>query len=349
MHRVRSVVAWGCGGLAMSAWSCSDDSEAIVAISSSDGGKESGVEASLPSHQDGGVVVFDAGFADASSAELSSDGGNSLFSCVNDTAFPSLLGVPEASAAAEVELLPGVRELLVVSDSGRGGVARLIAIPSGTQRAITLPLDTIAASDDLEGIAWRSGSLYTLTSSGAVRRFVPNGSGGLSRVEDAYALGPSPSACTNLGGINCGRNYEGLCLRKSGTGKPCEGYAASKAESKLYCVAFDASGRLIAVPSVPPVRLQLTLGVDMPAEHLSDCAFGAASGPAEDVLVVTTNVYGLSRTYRVDESIGGLTLLPTQPLLNVEAAAIDRDGALYTLDDNSTETSGAAKSACVGW
>jgi hypothetical protein len=349
MPRAKRVTAWGCVSLVMAPWSCSETSDGVMAVPSSDGGKGTGVDASLPLHHDAGVFSSDAGSADASSADGSSEGGKSLFSCVNDAAFPSLLGVPEASAAAEVELLPGVRELLVVSDSGRGGVARLIAIPSGTQRSVTLPLDTGVASDDIEGISWRSGSLYTLTSSGAVRRFIPNGSGGLSRVDDAYALGPSPAACANLSGINCGRNYEGLCLRKPGTGKPCEGYAASKAESKLYCVNFDAGGRLIVVPSVPPMGLQLPLGVGMPADHLSDCAFGATSGPGEDVLVVTTNVYGLSRTYRVDEAAGVLTLLPTQRLLNVEAAAIDRDGALYTMDDNSTETSGAAKSACVGW
>lgn len=264
------------------------------------------------------------------------------FACKADGTFPGSLAVPEASSAAEVELKPGVRELLVVSDSGNSGKALLIALPSGAQRSITLALDT-GASDDVEGIAWRSGKLYTLTSSGAVRRFAPDGAGGLVRDQDAYPLGADPYSCADLQAVNCGKNYEGLCLRAPSSAKPCAGYAASKAEGKLYCLTMDASGKLAASTTIPPLSLGL------PADQLSDCAFGAASGPAADILVVTTNVFGLSQTYRVDQATGARTKLPIGSLLNVEATAIDGDGSLYVFDDNSSSTSTSAKVTCVGW
>lgn len=280
--------------------------------------------------------------ADASADAAIDAGPKPPFACKADATFPGTFPVAEASAAAEVALRAGVRELLVVSDSGRSGAAMAIEIPSGAQRALTFPLDP-AANDDLEGIAWRSGKLYTLTSSGAVRRFTPDGTGGLTRDQDAYAVGAVPYACADLTAVNCGKNYEGLCLRAPGSASPCAGYAASKAEGKLYCLTVDASGHLVASTTTPPLSLGL------PADQLSDCAFGAAGGPAADVLVVTTNVFGLSRTYRVDESNGALTKLPIASLLNVEAAAIDRDGALYVFDDNNGATSSAAKVTCVGW
>ena len=264
------------------------------------------------------------------------------FACTSDGAFPGVLPVPEASSAAEVELKPGVRELLIVSDSGRSGAALLIALPSGAQRSITLPLDA-GANDDIEGIAWRSGKLYALTSSGAVRRFTPDGAGGLTRDQDAYPLGAVPYACADLAAVNCGKNYEGLCLRAPGSTHPCVGYAASKAEGKLYCLTLASNGQLVASTTVPPLSLGL------PADQLSDCAFGAATGPAADVLAVTTNVFGFSKTYRVDQATGGLTKLPIASLLNVEAVAIDRDGALYVFDDNSSTTSTSSKATCVGW
>lgn len=313
-------------------------------------------DARSPTVAEGGTpadaAVSDAGLspADASAdahspTDASADGAAdaaSALACAPDTMFPGTLPVPEASAATEVALRAGVRELLVVGDSGRGGAALAIEIPSGAQRSLTLPLDAVA-SDDLEGMAWRSGKLYTLTSSGAVRRFTPDGAGGLTRDQDAYPLGAVPYACADLNAVNCGKNYEGLCLRAPASSNPCVGYAASKAEGKLYCLAFDGTGHLAITTSTPPLSLGL------PADQLSDCAFGAAGGPAENVLAVTTNIFGFSRTYRVDEATGGLTKLPIASLLNVEATAIDGDGTLYVFDDNNGATSSAAKATCVGW
>src|SRR5205809_4337493 len=65
------------------------------------------------------------------SAPEDGDGGApARVRCTPDPSFPGVFDLPEASAAAEVELLPGVRELLVVSDSGHHGAAFARAIPS---------------------------------------------------------------------------------------------------------------------------------------------------------------------------------------------------------------------------
>jgi hypothetical protein len=259
--------------------------------------------------------------------------------CVRDLSFPGVWRVPEASAAAEVTLLPGTRELLVLSDSGNGGEALLWAIPRGPFRPIRLTLDA-AASDDLEGAAWRSEHLYTLTSSGAVRRFRRDGRGGLERDGDAYAIGPPPYSCPSLTDVNCGMNYEGLCLRAT-SGK-CSGYAASKSRGELYCLLFDGKRLRIDATRSPLV-------LELPRHALSDCAFGAAGGPAKDVLLVTTNIYGGSKTYRVDEATGALAPLDVTGLPSNEAVAVDSDGSLYQLMDSDTRVSLAYRMTCEGW
>lgn len=278
--------------------------------------------------------------------------GEAPIACTTDAKFPVMLGVPEASAAAEVELTPGVREILVVSDSGRNGAALLWQVPAGPTRAITLPLDR-AASDDIEGIAWVApagspparGALYTLTSSGAVRRFVPDGKGGLVRDQDAYALGPAPHACPNLHDANCGRNYEGLCLRPRSTPARCAGYAASKQASELDCLVFQGD-RLVADDLWPPVKLGRGL---IAAGALSDCAFGAESGPARATLLVAANVYGGSTTYILTESTGALAPLDAAGTLNNEAVAVDRDGSLYLFGDIDADLSPSLRYTCAGW
>jgi hypothetical protein len=258
--------------------------------------------------------------------------------CTADPHFPSPLAVPEASGAAQVELtLPSgaaTRELLVTSDSGGNGAALAWAIPGGPARAVRLPLDD-AASDDLEGLAWHDGHLFALTSSGAMRRFTP----ALVRDQDAYAIASPPLACDDLHDSNCAANFEGLCLRNTRRAGACDGYAASKALAGLYCLAFEGE-RLMIVRK--PLALPLAEDV------LSDCAFGAP-GPAADVLLVTTNVFGGSQAYVVDEATGDLSPLDVPPLLNDEAIAVDGDGALYTLMDDNGKTSGGARYACSGW
>ncbi len=230
------------------------------------------------------------------------------------------------------------------------------------KRSLTLPLDD-AASDDLEGMAWVSnaggGRLYTLTSSGALRRFVPDGAGGLRRDAGAYRIGPAPLSCANLHDINCGMDWEGLCLRRvrhDAGREPCAGYAASKAETALYCVVSDDRGHLSIDASHPPLKLALrhlpkALQRRLPGGDgvLSDCAFGADPGPAEDVLLVTTNIYGISFTYVVDEETGTATPLDLVATPSNEALAIDSAGALYAFMDDNGPASPAARFVCTGW
>jgi hypothetical protein len=265
--------------------------------------------------------------------------------CTPDVHFPSPLKIAEASIAAEVELTAGVREMIVIGDSGNNGASLLWKIPNGPVRFIRLPLDD-GASDDLEGGAWRGGHLFTLTSSGAVRRFSPDGHGALARDGDTYRIGAEPYSCAVLGKVNCGKNYEGLCLRaevpEGGIAPRCIGYAASKKEGALYCVVM-MDNRL----AIDAVRKPLVLPLETDA--LSDCAFGAWGGPAQNTLVVTTNIHGGSSSYVVDETTGALKIIDVPSTLTNEAIAIDKDGALYQMMDDNGDESLALRLSCSGW
>ena len=284
------------------------------------------------------------------STGASSSPSGVVVKCARDEGFPSPWPLPEASAAAEVELRPGVLEILAVSDSGRRGVAMAWS-PAHGMRTLTLPLDA-AASDDVEGMAWihspSGGRLYTLTSSGAVRVFASDDAGGLRRDGATYRIGAAPLSCPDLQGVNCGKNWEGLCLRNPATHARCAGYAASKAETALYCVDRDGSGRLAIETSRPPLKLDLDR-VPNQEGVLSDCAFGSAGGPAENVLLVTTNVYGGSTTYVVDENTGHAAPLDVAGTMSNEAIAVDSSGALIALMDDNGETSMAERFVCAGW
>src|SRR5271170_7215092 len=133
-----------------------------------DAGNDAGA-APLPSAAESAAVAPPA----PSSASGALDGAASIH-CESDPTFPTLLDLPEASAAAEVEIRPGVRELIVVADSDRRGAALAYALPDGPARKLTLPID-LGVTDDVEGIAWRAGHLYALVSTGFVERFTPAG------------------------------------------------------------------------------------------------------------------------------------------------------------------------------
>jgi hypothetical protein len=264
--------------------------------------------------------------------------------CTADSKFPSQLSLPEASAAAEVELLPGKRELAVVADSGNDGRLALLplgAAPGTEPRFLNLTLDA-AGGDDIEGMAFREGALYTLTSSGVVRRFVPDRKGGLSPDGPFYPIGMAPYSCARLTDANCGKNWEGLCLRAPSQAARCAGYAASKQEGALYCVVLEGT-RLQIDTLKPPLKLNLS------NKGLADCAFGAAGGPAEGVLVVTTNVHAGSRSYVIDEATGALRRIDVGGHISNEAIAIDRDGALYQFMDDNRAPSAASRMVCTGW
>jgi hypothetical protein len=261
--------------------------------------------------------------------------------CTPDPGYRGLWELAEASAAVEVELRAGERSILALADSGNHGDAMLWAVPSGPPRALRLELDE-RASDDTEGAAWRDGHLYTLTSSGAVRRYSPSSRGELVLDRPAYPLGQPPYVCDDLHDGNCGKNYEGLCLRSVVSPGACAGYAASKTEGALYCLAWHGDS-LVVDASRSPRKL------DLRPNALSDCAFGSSGGLAAGSLVVTTNLYGGGVTYLVDERSGALAVIDVGGLLNTEAVAVDREGALYLFMDGDAKVSPTSRAFCTGW
>jgi hypothetical protein len=276
-----------------------------------------------------------------------SPGAADSIHCKSDPTFPTVLEVPEASSAAEVEIRPGVREILVVSDSDRQGAALAYALPGGPARALRLPLDPYV-SDDVEGIAWLAGHLYAMVSLGYVERFTPV-LGELTRDVDAYPLGAAPFVASWTTASDRPPDFEGLCLRAAASGSApaagapvCAGYAASRAYGWLVCLVFDGD-RLRVNPDHPRITL------DLPKQSLSDCAFGVADGPARDDLLVTTNIRGGSTVYRVDETTGALTPIDVEGTANNEAIAVDHDGRLYQMMDPNTDRSPAVRATCTGW
>jgi len=289
-------------------------------------------------------IVEHGSAAAASSAKVA----RAAISCTSDPGYPEMWQLAEASAAVEFEPRPGERAIIALADSGNHGEAMIWPIsPPGALRPVKLELDTLA-SDDIEGAACTRGHLYTLTSSGAVRRYTPSAAGELVRDRAAYAIGPRPYTCDTLWDGNCGKNLEGLCLRPApasapaSTKPPCAGYAASKTESALYCVAFLGDALTIDTKRSP-------IKLDLAPQALSDCAFGSAGGAAEGTLVVTTNIYGGSTTYAVDEATGAVSAIDVPGLLNNEAVVIDRDGALYLFMDGNTSISPTFRQTCTGW
>jgi hypothetical protein len=289
---------------------------------------------------DAAVHVAVLAASSALSAEPADAGGPH---CTADPTFPSVLSVPEASAAAEVMLRPGVSELLVISDSENHGKALAYTLPSGPARALSLPLDP-KVSDDTEGMAWYRGHVYLLASTGYVERFTPDGKGGLTRDGDAYGLGGSPYTSHGIYLLGTPPDFEGLCLRspKARPGARCAGYAASRAYGWLVCLQW--SGEKLRVDSDRP-----RIALDLKKHTLSDCAFGDEDGPARDVLLVATNIFGGSNAYRVDEETGALTSLAIDGTPNDEAIAVDHDGRLYRLMDANSATSPATRATCTGW
>ncbi len=220
--------------------------------------------------------------------------------------------VPEASAAAWLDLdgSPGSAVLMTMGDSGRHGAYGLIDPGSGaTLEMGLLPLGD--AGDDLEGLAVRDGIVYGLTSAGWMRAWKRDGSG-FALVDGPYPLGPVDLPDTNLHdrppvgsgmvcgarGVNCGRNYEGLCLPAHPSG-PCTGFVVAKADGHLYCLVDDAShpGRFAFWRSAEreggTTRTQ-SLAIGRPGV-IADCAFAYDA----DDLYVASNLFDLNRVYRV--------------------------------------------------
>jgi hypothetical protein len=246
--------------------------------------------------------------------------------------FAATTPVPEASGAAWLTI-DGKLALVVNSDSGHQGAYAVIDPDTGaTREQGSLPLGD--AGDDVEGLAGRDDKLYGLTSAGWVRVWARQGNG-FALVAGPYPIAPldlsekvkaKPSkgeamAC-GARTVNCGRNYEGLCLAPRGTGAPCVGFAASKKDGKLYCVT-EQDDRL----GVDRERSIEITG----SERLADCAFGD-----DGTLWAGSNVLDASRVYRIEgwTDPGSARVTPIGSLgLGFPEAIAARGDVLYRLSD----------------
>ncbi|HEX7841179.1 MAG TPA: hypothetical protein VF469_27060 [Kofleriaceae bacterium] len=205
--------------------------------------------------------------------------------------------VPEASGAAWLTI-DGKPVLVVVGDSGNHGAYGVVDPDTGaTTETGLLPLSD-GASDDIEGVAARGDRVYGLTSSGWMRVWKRKDRG-FELVEGPYPLGPIDLPDTKNNDrapkgdgmvcsgrvVNCGRNYEGLCLAPNPPSAACLGFAASKADGHLYCLTEDA-GKLV-------VHHDRAIAVTRPGA-LADCAFGD-----DGTLWAGSNLFDLGNVYRV--------------------------------------------------
>ncbi len=196
------------------------------------------------------------------------------------------IDLPEASGAANL----GAGRYLVVADSGHSGQALVVDHQTGAATPVTLPLGS-GAGDDIEGLeAAPDGRIFGLTSAGFLRAWrveVTTDGPSAELVFGPVAVSAAAEwACDPLG-VNCGPNYEGLCLHPAPSEGDCAGWAASKALGELVCLRSSGDGFVID-PSVRRVVL--------PADQLSGCAF-APDAPHR--LFVAGNVYSGDQLYEV--------------------------------------------------
>jgi hypothetical protein len=162
--------------------------------------------------------------------------------------FPQKVDLAEASA---VTFISDTR-ILMIGDSGNKGAFAIIDAESGSLvHKGNLPLDA-NASDDIEGVSLMNGTVYAITSSGWVREWSYS-EGRFTASASSYALAPAESKgllCHKGTAMNCGKNFEGLCLRaETPPSGECAGFAAAKASGELICLVSDAAGKLALDPS----------------------------------------------------------------------------------------------------
>jgi hypothetical protein len=292
--------------------------------------------------------------AAAPTGERDTDAPASEDSPCQQQPFKHRLPLAEASGAVWF-LLDQEPTLAVIGDSGTSGAYVLISPETGAVRESgRLPLG-IGASDDLEGLSARQGELYAITSSGWIRQWrrrrdefvlvaTPYPIAEVDRsLEPVPGTGSAPIAGSGLAcvgeGINCGKNYEGLCLRAGPVGHgECAGFAASKGEGRLYCLTLT-QGRLHGDPG-------RSIAVVDPG-HLTSCDFSTD----DEILWVGTNAFGGSRMYRVDDwrkpaeskVVFVATLGPGFP----EASAVGPEGEVYRFSDTGSSPSFQRKFRCV--
>jgi hypothetical protein len=206
--------------------------------------------------------------------------------------FAQELSVPEASGS-DYFTVDGKPRILVISDSGNHGAWIEIDPDSGATLATgNLPLDG-KASDDLEGLAITGGIAYAITSSGFVREFARAGDQWVLQ-RKAYPVGPGGDAatamtCANPRAVNCGRNWEGLCLADPAPADGCAGYGVAKDDGDLVCMTLGADGKLAADPAR---KL-----------HLADAGVlaGCEIAPDGEKMWVGANMFGANTVWSITD------------------------------------------------
>ena len=219
-----------------------------------------------------------------------------------DIAFAISSPVPEASGAAWIDI-DGKPALFVISDSGNKGKYAIVDADSGnTLEEGVLPLGD--GGDDLEGIAARGGLYHVISSPGFVRSY-KRADKSFELVDAPYPLGPidiedkgggmgdkPPKGTGMVCGakhVNCGRNYEGICLAPASAindSVRCIGFAASKADGHLYCLIEDRGKLVVQYPQSIRIARPGVVG---------DCAFSD-----DGKLYVGSNLFDAGNVYRVD-------------------------------------------------
>lgn len=271
-------------------------------------------------------------------------------------AFASPLPLAEASGATYLAH-PETPVLLLVGDSGtRGAFLELDPATGAVLASGRLPLGR-GASDDLEGLTAIGDTIYGITSAGWMRHWRRHpGRPAARRYE--LVRGPYPIArpgrddaglvCASARDVNCGRNYEGLCLRDPpDTGKDpaaaCAGFAVSKTDGALYCLTMERDGAVRA-HAEDPIAVA-------PAETLTGCDFAPAGRDrAADLLWVGSNAFGANRVFTVSgwqaPASARVALVGVLGVGFGEAMALGPDGAVYRFSDTASARSLADKYHC---
>jgi hypothetical protein len=228
--------------------------------------------------------------------------------------FAESIAVPEASGAVWLS----DDTIVVVSDSGNDGAYVTIDAHDGhVVQSGMLPLGP--RGDDLEGLALADGQMWAITSSGWMRAWKPHHGGkGYELSVAPYRIDPDDECA--LDAVNCGNNYEGLCLRPEVAASldGCVGYAAAKATGDLVCLVVDDAGRFV---SAPDRRIHVSN-----REALADCYIGA------DATVWTgDNLFGRNAVRRIVKGAIAETAYIGEGF--AEAMTLAGDGTIYRFSD----------------
>jgi hypothetical protein len=286
------------------------------------------------------IVAMLAACDKGSSAPPAPAIGSGSATCV-ELPFAASTPVPEASGAAWLD-----GKLVVVSDSGNHGAYGIVDPETGTTvEQGTLPLGP--STDDLEGLDARDGVLYGITSPGWILTWKRTATG-FELADGPYALGPvdlppksgvgdkppkDPGMVCDANIANCGRNYEGLCLRPRGAAGDCTGYALSKADGHLYCLT-EHEGRLA-------IHKDRAIAVDRPGV-VADCAFAP-----DGTLWAGNNLFGMSQVFRVDEAHATVASIGPLGTGFPEVLAV-RGDVIFRMSDTGGSPSLMAKFRCTG-